>query len=283
MRIVERFLRARIDPRPLALCRITVGAAAFLRALVSYHLMDRLLRPEAIQAHAIPWIPELSRPWLVPYIALWLAAAAMFTLGYRTRLAGTVLCLQIAYHLTADQNLFWNHIYFLGLVILLLTVADSGATFSLPWLRAGRPAWTAALWSVVLLKLQISLVYFFSAVMKMNAEFLSGRVIKEAFEFLPAVLRLPEVYVATSWITVVLELFIGIGLWIPGARLLAIAGGIVLHSLVPVLIGLYGGLVVFSTSILGTYWLFLNQREFAAVESWVLRRFGTTIRKSCEV
>ncbi|MBK9166380.1 MAG: HTTM domain-containing protein [Bryobacterales bacterium] len=277
MRLIDEFFRARIDPRPLALCRITVGAAAFLRALVSYHLMDRLLRPEAIQAHAIAWIPQLTRPWLLPYIALWLVAAAMFTIGYRTRLAGTVLCLQIAYHLTADQNLFWNHIYFLGLVLLLLTVADSDTAFSVRWLRAGRPAWTAAHWSVVLLKLQVSLVYVFSAVMKMNAEFLSGRVIEEAFEFLPGVLRLPEVFVATSWLTVVLELFIGIGLWIPGARLVAIAGGILLHSLVPVLIGLYGGLVVFSTSILGTYWLFLNQREFAALEQW----FGNRMKGSC--
>ncbi len=48
------------------------------------------------------------------------------------------------------------------------------------------------------------------------------------------------------------------GLWSARLRPLAVATGLLLHGLIPILIGLYGGLVVFSLSILGTYPLFLT-------------------------
>ena len=35
------FFTSRVDARPLAVARIVIGGAAFLRALVSYHLFDR--------------------------------------------------------------------------------------------------------------------------------------------------------------------------------------------------------------------------------------------------
>jgi hypothetical protein len=254
-----RFLNARASARPLAVCRILVGSAAFLRGLVSYHLIDRLLRPEAIQARAHPWLPELTREWMTGYIALWLVAAAMLTIGYRSRLAGAALTILIAYHLVADQNLFFNHIYFLWLLIFLLTVADSGADLSVDWHFRGRPAATAALWPIVLLKVQVTLVYFFAAVMKLNAEFLSGDVIEQGLRLLPEALRLPWIFQAIAWSTVLAELLIGFGLWSARLRVIAIATGIFLHGLIPALMGWYGGFVVFSLSILGTYPLFLTE------------------------
>ena len=254
----RRFLEARVTARPLAVCRILVGLATFLRGLVSHHLIDRLLRPEAIPARANEWLPELTRDWMTGYIAVWLVAAAMLTVGYRTRLAGGALTILIAYHLAADQNLFWNHIYFLWLLVILLTVSDSGADWSVDWHLRGRPAATAALWPIVLLKLQVTLVYLFAAIMKLNAEFLSGEVIEQSLRLLPDALRQPWLYVAVAWGAVAAEIIIGFGLWSARLRPLAVATGLLLHGLIPILIGLYGGLVVFSLSILGTYPLFLT-------------------------
>ena len=43
MNAFVKFLGERTDARPLAVARIVIGGVAFLRALVSYHLFDRVL------------------------------------------------------------------------------------------------------------------------------------------------------------------------------------------------------------------------------------------------
>ena len=271
MRSLVELLEARTDPRPLALCRIILGAAAFLRGLVSYHLLDRLLRPETVSARWFEWLPPITRDWMLPYVGAWLVAAALFTLGYRTRWAGGALTALIAYHLAADQSLFWNHIYFLGVMVFLLTVADSDACYSVKWLRAGRPKTFARQWGVTLIKLQISLVYFYAACAKLNPTFLSGEVIERSLAYLPGALAFPGFYLFTTWATIALEFFLPFALWRRSLRMWAIAGGLALHGLIPVLIGLYGGLVVFSTSIVSTYLLFLDEREYETLESFLRR------------
>ena len=62
-----------------------VGLATFLRGLVSYHLIDRLLRPASIPARANEWLPELTRDWMTGYIAVWLVMMVAFVaLWYKT-------------------------------------------------------------------------------------------------------------------------------------------------------------------------------------------------------
>ena len=264
---LAEFLSSRCDSRALGLCRIAVGAAAFLRGLVSYHLLDSLLVEGTVRARAWAWVPAFDRHSMVYFVGVWLLCSLFFTAGLFTRLSGTLLAACIAYHLLADQNLFWSHIYFLGLLVVLLTVGNSGACFSLDWVRRGRPRQSVPRWPLTLLKLQVSAIYFFTAIGKMNAYFLSGEVLGEAFR-LPAFLESAALLQALSVATIGLELFLALALWSRRWQRAAFALGLVFHTLVLVLIGLYGGLVVFGVIILAPYLLFLRYESDARWVVW---------------
>jgi hypothetical protein len=161
------FLEGRTDARPLAVARLIIGGAAFLRGLVSYHLFDLVLTPGVIRARAFEWIPDMTRGAMPWYIGVWLFVSAAFALGYRTRLNGSILVALIVYHLAADLNFFWSHVYFLGCLISLLTAANAGADLSFDWIGRGGGRKTVPRWGVVLLKLHVSIVYLVAALVKL--------------------------------------------------------------------------------------------------------------------
>ena len=99
-------------------------------------------------------------------------------LGLRTRLCGTILTLSMAYTLFFDQQLYSNHLYLATLVVLLLTIADSAARWSLDARRLGRRDLILE-WPTLLLKIQISIVYFYAALLKINPQYLSGTMIAD--------------------------------------------------------------------------------------------------------
>jgi hypothetical protein len=250
--------------------RLVVGGAAILRGPVSYHLFDRVLRPGVVRAPMFDWVPEMTRAAMPWYTLVWLLVAVAFAVGYRTRLNGTILLGLIVYHLAADGSFFWSHIYFLGCLILLLTVAGSGADLSFDWKAGGGGRRTVPLWGVVLLKLHVSIVYGVAAVVKLNPEFLSGAVLERGL-LRPEFLKTPEFLIALAWSTIAYEGGMAIALWLKPLRLWAIATGIIFHGVIPLSMGLTGGLVVFSASIIGTYVLFLDREEFAVAEEWTYR------------
>lgn len=265
-----RFLSQATDARPLAAARLVIGGAAVLRGLVSYHLFDRVLTPGVVRAPFFDWVPEMTRAAMPWYTLVWLLIAAAFAVGYRTRLNGTILVGLIAYHLAADGSFFWSHIYFLGCLILLLTAAGAGADLSFDWMATGGGRRTVPLWGVVLLKLHISIVYAVAAIVKLNPEFLSGAVLERGL-LRPEFLKTPEVLIALAWGTIAYEGGMAIALWVKPLRPWAIATGIFFHAAIPLSMGLTGGLVVFSASIIGTYVLFLDRQEFAWLEGFAAR------------
>ncbi len=266
---LREFLTERVDARALGMCRVAVGAAAFLRGLVSYHLIDRLFSEGYVRARSYPWIPDLSRETIVLFVVVWLVCSLLFTLGYRTRLSGAALTGLIAYHLYVDQNLFWSHIYFLGLLVLLLTLADSGAALSIDARRDGERG--ALRWPLVLLKVQVTLVYFYTALAKCNAAFLSGAVIADRF-WMPTLFRQSSGPELLAWATIPLEFFLAFALWSRRLQPWAFLGGLIFHTLIPVLSHLYGGLIVFSMSVLGSYMAFLDWGRESRVVEWEGRR-----------
>lgn len=270
MNAVSEFFRRTTDARPLAVARIVIGAAAFLRGLVSYHLFDRVLTPGVVRARDFDWVPEMTRAAMPWYTLAWLLVAAAFALGYRTRLSGTILLGLICYHLAADGSFFWSHIYFLGCLLLLLTVADAGADLSFDWKAQGGGRRVVPLWGVVLLKLHISIVYGVAAVVKLNPEFLSGAVLESGL-LRPAFVKTPEILVALAWGTIAYEGGMAIALWVKPLRPWAIATGMLFHAAIPLSMGLTGGLVVFSASIVGTYVLFLDRQEFLLLERFAAK------------
>src|SRR5829696_5320048 len=172
----------RTDARPVAIVRMLVGLAAIGFALESWVNIGRVLSPQVVDMPYVAWYPSLSVATLPLFIGVWLCAALAFALGLRTRLCGTILSLSMIYTLFCDQQLYSNHLYLAILVVLLLTIAESGARFSLDARRSGGRDLVLE-WPILLLKIEISIVYFYAALLKINPQYLSGAMLSSFWPF----------------------------------------------------------------------------------------------------
>jgi hypothetical protein len=224
----QRVLEGEVAAWPLARTRIIVGALAITRAFEAARVLWPATAPDTLRLPYVSFMPELTRaevPWLA---GIWLAAAAAFTLGWRTRISGSVLCLVIARSLTSDQQGYSSHLYLLLLLVLILTVGRSAAVSSLDARRVGR-RYRVPGWPVWLLAVQGTLVYGYAALAKLIPAYLSGAVICAHFGWLnwdPAPVYLCAGLAIASIVT---ELFLVVALWRRRLWPLACVVGVGLH------------------------------------------------------
>jgi hypothetical protein len=224
------------DARPVAIVRMLVGLAAIGFALEAWINIGRVLSPQVVNMPYVAWYPSLPVATLPLFIGVWLCAALAFALGLRTRLCGAILTLSMAYTLFFDQQLYSNHLYLATLVVLLLTIAESGARFSLDARWSGVRDLILE-WPILLLKIQVSIVYFYAALVKVNPQYLSGAMLAGFWPFntlatlpggwLPAQI-LPFLAIAS----ILTELFLAVALWLPRLRWLALLVGIGFHLMI---------------------------------------------------
>ena len=260
-------LTARRPARAVGLFRIGVGLAVLARGLKTGRDLYLLGHdPSVVPARLYDWAPRLETlPEVLAFTVVWMLAGAALTLGHRARLsAGVLFAMSIGLHVV-DQNLWAHHVYFMTLVLLLLTIIDSDASLSLRWLRDQRPERDVLWWPVWLVQVQLTLAYLFTAIAKLNPALLDGAVLQTALE-LP-----PDWVWLTPWIALpalVAEFFIGVALWVPALRPWAMLVGFGLHGLVPVLMGPYVGLLVFTLLVWSIYILFVDDRPRSRLVVW---------------
>ncbi len=224
------------DARPVAIVRVLVGLAAIGFALEAWINIGRMLSPQVVDMPYIAWYPRLPVAMLPLFIGVWLCAALAFAFGLHTRLCGAILTLSMAYTLFFDQQLYSNHLYLATLVILLLTIAESGARFSLDarW-SGGRDLMLE--WPILLLKIQVSIVYFFAALVKVNPQYLSGAMLAGFWPFntlatLPGGWSPAQILPLLAVASILTELFLAIALWVPRLRWFALLVGIGFHLMI---------------------------------------------------
>lgn len=264
--IRERLLKlvtVRIDARAMATARILVGLAAFVKAWVIWRVMAKVLLPGRLELPYFDWLPRVSADGLSLFVGLWMVAAIMFLLGGLTRIAGFALVFLQAYALAQDEQYYSNHLYLLSILCFLLAIGGGGARWSIDaWLRGDRPT-TVAAWPAILMMCQLTIVYFFAAVSKLNLVYLSGSVLnahfaRNAWIDWPDVWRVWWVFAPMAWGAVLGELFLAFALWSRRWRGQAARFGVIFH--LGILIGMpravTGDLVVFALTMFSVYVLF---------------------------
>jgi uncharacterized membrane protein YphA (DoxX/SURF4 family) len=276
MRRLTDILEHEIDPRPLALARILVGLAIivkFLSAAPEFgHFHGRgnyVAIPYPVQ---VPVVEGSTAILLV--ILLWGFGVIFFTLGLWTRPAGVVLTVSMLYALLSDQQMYGNHFYLLITLTALLTFANSGARFSLDaWNSNGAdsPA-TVPAWPVPLLKLQLTSVYLFAGLSKINADFFAGHAFAthwrvDVLEQWTGISSLE----AVATMTVVVEIFLALGFWLPRVRWVALACGVGFHAVIVATLGqaINLNLIVFGLAMFALYVPFFSD---VALRYWPARR-----------
>lgn len=256
------------DARPVGLARLIVGAAALVLGREASHISARLFNPAVVHLPYFQSFPYLT-PSVQPFwLAAWFIAAAAFMAGWYTRLAGSLLIACISYFLLLDQQTYSNHQYLLVLLVLLLVIADSGASLSIDAVR-GRGRELVPAWPVLLLKLQLSIVYGFAAIAKLNVVYLSGAILSDVlrpggFLTFPAAWHTPEVMMSLATTSILTETFLALAFWSQHLRPVAVVVGVGLHAMMLLLLQRNAFLLLgpFAAQMFALYILFVDLTPF---------------------
>jgi hypothetical protein len=257
---LTRHLERRTDPRAAALVRIAIGLMGVMTALVTHRDLQLMLAPGVVRARELPWLPDLPAAGAPVFAGVWLLASVLFTAGWHTRVSGITLFLCVLYRHLLDQSLHHNYIPLVGLFALLLALGDAGVAYGLDARRPrGEPPRHVALWPQTLIKFQVSVVYLYTAIAKMNPTYFEGRVFRQQLAFLP--IDRPWLWTSMGVATIAIELFFGLGLWHRRTRPWAILLGTMFHLAIPFVLGWYAAFIGFSVIFLASYLLFIEYED----------------------
>jgi predicted DCC family thiol-disulfide oxidoreductase YuxK len=269
---LDRVLRSTAPARPLALARIVLAAVALAKAADLGPVLLRLADGEVLRLPYGPWSPDPSPALARALVAVWAGAGAAFLVGWRTRWAGALLVAAMALVLAVDAHLYSNHFYLAILLCLLLTVADSGAALSVDARRDGEREVVPG-WPVTLLKLQLSIVYGYAVLAKLNAYYLSGTVLlvhwtRQGPYALPGPMRSFQVLAALSLLALLAEALLAVGLWSRRTRHPTLVVGLALHLAIIPTMGSTGQLTLFAAMMFAVYLLFLDAAPGSRLVVW---------------
>jgi hypothetical protein len=270
--MLPRLVSARTPVRPVAIVRMIVGVDALFRGLAAAVVLERVLQPDTLHLPYQHWLPVLSYAHIRPYTILWLIAAIAFAIGWRTTFSGVLLAALIGYSILVDQQTYSNHLYLMTIIVLLLVPAHAGGALSIDaWL--GRRASDVPYWPVFLLKAQVSIIYAFSALAKLNPSYLSGDVLV-GFLRDSGPLHIPLAYQTSTMGTILAagsiagELFLAVALWSTRWRRMALAVGVMMHVSMVVILsaGAAYQIATFGIETLALYILFFRSFPIKAHE-----------------
>lgn len=162
-----------------------------------------------------------------------------------------------------------------------MTIADASAGLAI---RSQERA--VVRWPVFLIMFQLSLVYGFSGLSKLNEDFMSGQVLAGVLRGgivpFPETLITPRFLSVLAALAVMTELFIAIFIWSKRFRPAAFILGLSFHTSLILLMAPMGELAVFALQMLALYPLFLStdslvlvwDDECASCADWVARFRG---------
>lgn len=182
MQSLTAFLDKQVDGRTLGIARIVLGVAVFLKGLIAAAILHGLQSADVLQ---FPYGPlEISTPQGIIATGaslFWILFSLFFIAGFGTRFSGVMLTVSIVMVLGVDQQMYSNHLYLAATLVALMTLANAGARYSVD-ARLGSGDGLVPYWAVTLIRLQLTSVYLFAAVTKLNEGFLSGRVLEQSLE-----------------------------------------------------------------------------------------------------
>jgi predicted DCC family thiol-disulfide oxidoreductase YuxK len=250
------------NARILGVARAGIGIAALMELAASMPRLMELASPDALRLPIVPAIGAAFYQATPVVLLAWLAAGIGFSLGWRTSISGWLLGLVFFGLVLSDQQLYSNHSYLIGLAVVLLTVGGSGRSWSLDARRLGTDADAAPAWTILALRAQLTILYAFAVLAKLNPSFLSGSVVAASLR--RGGLAFPETWITFEWmfllsiLVIVGEAFLAVGLWRRRWRPAAFVVGLVLHVGILVVMQNAWDLAVFTAATLSLYIAFVD-------------------------
>ena len=174
---LNRLLESPVDITALAAFRILFGtmmALGMARFLAKGWVRELYVAPAYHFTYAgFEWVRPLPDFWMHAHFVLLMLLAACIALGFRYRVCVVLFFLGFTYVELIDQANYLNHYYFISLISGLMIFLPAHQAWSVdarrnPELRAT----TVPAWTLNLLRFQVSIVYFFAGLAKVNADWL---------------------------------------------------------------------------------------------------------------
>lgn len=250
-----RLTGIRTDPRPVAVARVGLGLATVLNSVEAFEILARIAGGK-LAAPVFEGTPTPALQWLIALFVLAIAAAVAIAVGWQTECAAIVSVVLTAAALLWDQQTYSSHRWLALLLLAYLVFARAGTAWSI---RSTPGPPTVPWWPQLLMMTQLSIVYLFSALSKMNPNFISGRPLASWVW-----IELPwQLYTFAAVMTVIVEFVIAIALWFRNVRRVAVLLGIGLHvSIVVLMTDETLALIAFALTCLSLYPLFLFRPNF---------------------
>jgi len=261
--MIKSLHRAALNPVsawPLAIGRLILGITIFGWSVTMMFDVSDLLGPNAVvppegASRHFRWLP-IESTWATWCALITLVVASVaIAVGFRP-----TIFLLLSFVLLVSVQRRTPEILNSGDIILrnltlLFALCPTGAAASLDrWRRVGRDEfWTAPLvapWGLHLVQLQVSMVYLFAFWSKSGELWRNGTAVSTSLR-LDDLQRFGEIewlvdnvaiIALLTWGTLIIELMLGVLLWVKSLRPYLIAVGLLLHLFIDVflLVGFFG-------------------------------------------
>jgi hypothetical protein len=252
-----------VSNAPLIIFRIIFGALMLFgisRFLVKGWVYDLYILPTFhFNYLGFEWVKVLPDNWMyLPFIIMLLASIGIL-LGFFYRISAILFFLSFTYVELIDKTYYLNHYYFVSLMAFLLVFLPANADLSLDVKRNPTLYQTkTANWTILILQLQLSFVYFFAGIAKINYDWLIEaqplKIWLQAYRDLPFIGWLfasPIVAYIFSWFGCIYDLTIPFFMFNSRTRKYAYFFVIVFHLVTWTLfpIGVFPWVMIFSTLV----------------------------------
>jgi predicted DCC family thiol-disulfide oxidoreductase YuxK len=249
------------NARVVGVVRAGIGLAAVMELVASGPRILAVAEPAAVRIPILGPVASVFYAAAPLVVVAWLVAGVAFAVGFRTTISGIVLGSLLLGMELADQQLYNNHTYLIAVAVLLLVAAGAGSSFSVDARRDGTDEQPIPAWTIYALRAQLSIVYLFAALAKMNPSFLSGSVIAASLRrdgiAIPEALIAFEPMFVMSIAVIAAELFLAFALWSPRWRPAGFVVGLALHAGIVAVMHSAWDLATFGVATLALYVAFI--------------------------
>lgn len=229
------------DAAGVAVWRICFGAVMLwyvVRSCSSTYLYIYYIAPRFHPKYeAFSWVhlpPYLVEPF---FWALGLLALCIL-LGLFYRVTSLLFFLGFTYLFLVDRSYYTNHHYLICLLALIMALVPAHRAFSLDrYTSPRRRSQLVPVWSVVLLRFQVGVVYFYGGLAKLDADWLSGLPMSQFLRKVPELPVLGELHtqywmaLAFAYGGLIFDLCIVPLLLIPATRAVACLAAVAFHGI----------------------------------------------------
>ena len=259
---INNFLFKKVSIAALVLFRILFGSLLLystVRTIQKGWIDELYIQPE-YNFGFFSWLTPLDETGMYAVFILLAVCALGIILGLFYRISVSLFGVLFIYVELLDKTYYLNHYYLVSLLVFWLALAPAHRYYSIDTLIFPKiKSTTCSNWYILIFKVQLSIVYFFAGVAKLNPDWILRA--QPMATWLPGKYDVPiigqwvhlkEVAFVLSWLGCLYDLTIWIFLLIKRSRFLAYITVIVFHILTVILfprIGMFPYIMIVSAVI----------------------------------